>query len=84
MISSFCEAGASCWICARRMDPRGVYVPDEDKKNGRESPKIWLSHNFSFLCHSPSCLLPASSDQSVFITVARDLLSFGFLFFALS
>ena len=53
-------------------------LQDAEEKNRRDITKLASSVSFS-----PSCV-PVSSDQSVFITIARDLLSFSFSLFVMN
>jgi hypothetical protein len=54
-----------------------AYTPVEEEKNARDRAKI----AFPIFPFSLPIVCVVLSDQSVFITVARDLRSFGFLYF---
>ncbi len=58
-----------------------AYLQDEDEKNGRETTKLADGLYFPFF--PSSCMVCVLRDQSVFIMIARDSLSFGFSSFAL-
>jgi len=72
--SSFCEAGCR-FVRRTGGSEEFAYTPVEEEKNGRDSAKI----AFPMFPFSLPILCVVPSDQSVFITIARDLRSFGFL-----